>query len=335
MKFFVGMHHPADADSVERAFISVNAVRGRKKRIPSSEFILDSAAFSELARYGRYRHGPAEYAAEVNRLAAINSGMIAAVSQDFMCEQFLLEKTGLTVADHQRLTIERYDALRALVTGTYLMPVLQGYSLQSYLDHIDQYGARLQTGMYVGIGSICKRNADVQQIEAILTAIKRKRPDLRLHGFGLKTTALASQRVRDCLESADSMAWSYAARREGRDRNSPREAVKFEAAIAAMPMQGYLNLELEGEPMKLRQALEILLDMSGRYGENTEEGFNRRVRPDDSDAMCATLIDQGEAQTPADVIEIRDLWQAHKIISQMLESTKAGDRLAQFDETEI
>jgi len=28
-----------------------------------------------------------------------------------MCEQFILEKTGLTVEDHQRLTIERYSVL--------------------------------------------------------------------------------------------------------------------------------------------------------------------------------------------------------------------------------
>jgi hypothetical protein len=38
----------------------------------------------------------------------------------------------LTVADHQRLTIERYDALLAEDTGVYIMPVLQGYSPAEY-----------------------------------------------------------------------------------------------------------------------------------------------------------------------------------------------------------
>jgi hypothetical protein len=235
--FYVGLHQPADAQHFDRAFISVNRVRGRQKPVPAKEWILDSGAFREIEQFGGYRHEPEEYAAEVNRLAAINPGLTVAVSQDWMCEAFMLEKTGLTLQDHQRLTIERYDALLPLIRGVYLMPVLQGYSLESYLDHIDQYGDRLKPGMYVGVGSVCKRNGDVRQIEAILGAIKRKRPDLRLHGFGLKTTALASGVVRDCLESADSMAWSFAARRQGRDSNDWREAQDFVRVIDTMPVQ--------------------------------------------------------------------------------------------------
>lgn len=235
--FYVGLHQPADARHFDRAFISINRVRGRRKPVPAKEWILDSGAFREIELFGAYRHEPEEYAVEVGRLAAINPGMIAAVSQDYMCEAYMLEKTGLTIADHQRLTIERYDALLPLIQSTYLMPVLQGYSLESYLDHIKMYGGRLKPGMYVGVGSVCKRNGDVRQIEAILCAIKRKRPDLRLHGFGLKTTALASGVVRDCLESADSMAWSFAARRQGRNANDWREAAAFIRALDTMPVQ--------------------------------------------------------------------------------------------------
>lgn len=235
--FYVGLHQPSDAHHFERAFISINRVRGRRKPVPAKEWILDSGAFREIEQFGRYRHEPEEYAAEVNRLAVINPGLTAAVSQDYMCEAYMLEKTGMVIQDHQRLTIERYDALLPLLTGTYLMPVLQGYSLHSYLDHIDMYGERLKSGMYVGVGSVCKRNGDVRQIESILSAIKRKRPDLRLHGFGLKTTALASGVVRDCLESADSMAWSFAARRQGRNANDWREAAEFVRVLDTMPVQ--------------------------------------------------------------------------------------------------
>lgn len=236
MNFYVGLHQPADAVHFDRAFISVNRVRGRKKPVPSQDWIMDSGAFREIEQFGGYRHEPAEYAAEVNRLAAINPGLTAAVSQDWMCEAFMLEKTGLTLADHQRLTIERYDALLPLV-NVYLLPVLQGYALESYLSHIDQYGDRLKHGMHVGVGSVCKRNGDVRQIEAILSAIKRKRPDLRLHGFGIKTTSLASGVVRDCLHTADSMAWSFAARRQGRDANDWREAMKFVQSLRVQPIQ--------------------------------------------------------------------------------------------------
>lgn len=239
MMFYVGLHQPSDSGRVARAFISVNRVRGRKKPV-AGEWIMDSGAFTELATYGRYRHGVEEYAAEVNRLAAINSGLKTVVSQDWMCEGWMLEKTGLTVADHQRLTIERYDDLLALIRGVDLMPVLQGYLVHEYLAHIEQYGDRLKRGMHVGVGSVCKRNGSPAQIEAVLTAIKIRRPDLRLHGFGLKTTALGSGLVRECLHSADSMAWSFAARRQGRNANDWREAAAFAATIDTMPVQGWL-----------------------------------------------------------------------------------------------
>ena len=71
-------------------------------------------------------------------------------------------------------------------------------------------------------------------IEAVLLAVKAERPDLRLHGFGLKSTALGSPLVRSLLHTADSMAWSYAARREGRNQNSWREAKAWAARIAGL-----------------------------------------------------------------------------------------------------
>jgi hypothetical protein len=87
----------------------------------------------------------------------------------------------------------------------------------------------------VGVGSVCKRNANAGTIEGILSAIKAARPDLRLHGFGLKLTALASAAVRDFLESADSMAWSYSARKQGRSANDWREAMAFTQKINRPP----------------------------------------------------------------------------------------------------
>jgi hypothetical protein len=55
-----------------------------------------------------------------------------------------LEKTGLTVEEYQRLTIERYDELLVCRTGVYILPVLQGYQPEEYVSHIRQYGDRLR-----------------------------------------------------------------------------------------------------------------------------------------------------------------------------------------------
>lgn len=91
--------------------------------------------------------------------------------------------------------------------------------------------------MWVGVGSVCKRNRNPGSVVAILEAIAAERPDLRLHGFGVKITALANQRVRDLFHSCDSMAWSYAARMQGRDANDIGEAVRYSARIEAQPVQ--------------------------------------------------------------------------------------------------
>jgi hypothetical protein len=96
---------------------------------------------------------------------------------------------------------------------------------------------RLKPEMRVGVGSVCKRNADPAAIEDVLLAIKRAQPDLLLHGFGLKITALASGLVRDLLYSADSMAWSLQARMAGRNGNDWREAEKYGRRVADMPVQ--------------------------------------------------------------------------------------------------
>jgi hypothetical protein len=155
----------------------------------------------------------------------------------------MLERTGLTIADRQRLTIERYDALLAEDTGVYIMPVLQGFAPADYVAHLRQYGHRLGRGAWVGVGSVCKRNGNPRAIEAVLLAIKRERPDLQLHGFGIKATALSSGLVRSLLYSADSMAWSYAARREGRNAHSADEALRWYDRIARMPVQQQLLIE--------------------------------------------------------------------------------------------
>src|SRR4051812_7559068 len=114
-----------------------------------------------------------------------------------MCEKAMLEKIGPTIADHQRITLERYDRIRAAVSSRIrIMPVRQGLASEDDVSHIHQFGDRLTPGMRVGVGSVCKRIGRPDPIEAVLHAIKRERPDLRLHGFGLKLTALSNPYVR-------------------------------------------------------------------------------------------------------------------------------------------
>ena len=57
----------------------------------------------------------------------------------------------------------------------------------------------------------------------------------------LNGKGIGSALVRDQLYSADSMAWSFAARKQGRNQNCWREAQAFVAKIATMPTQTAWN----------------------------------------------------------------------------------------------
>jgi hypothetical protein len=240
MIFFPGLHQPHNAEHFERAFISVNRLRRRVSDFVVRDWIMDSGAFSELLLHGKYRHDVHEYAAQIARWARCGN-LLCAVSQDWMCEPDMIRRTGLSIEEHQRLTVERYDQLmEAMTCDVPIMPVLQGFAPADYVRCLKMYGDRLKHGMWVGVGSVCKRNGTPEQIEAVLDAIHNVRPDLRLHGFGVKLTSLRSGLIRSRLYSADSMAWSFAARKQGRDGNDWREAAAFADKIDKMSFQTWL-----------------------------------------------------------------------------------------------
>lgn len=237
-QFYVGLHQPSDARHFRRCCIHVGRLETRQKPLGCDELVLDSQAFRILELHGEHQLSPVAYAALAAQIATL-CGRVIVVTQDYMCERYIFQKryehTGVrfAVTDHQRLTISRYDALHyhAGQRGLQVMPVLQGYTPAEYVDHIRQYGRRLKPGMWVGVGSVCKRNGDPSAIRDVLYSISKARPDLRLHGFGLKSTALGWGWIRDALYSADSMAWSYAARKQGRNANDWNEARLFARRI--------------------------------------------------------------------------------------------------------
>jgi len=232
VRFFVGLHQPSDAGNFENCCISINRIRNRKSPFPVRKWIMDSGAFTEISTYGHYRHSVADYAASARRWVGVGE-LEAIVAQDYMCEPFILKKTGLTVGAHHRLTVDRYDELIAEDVGVPVLPTLQGFDPRDYARHLDMYGDRLVPDMWCGVGSVCKRNGSPADVFNVLAAIKVRRPDLRLHGFGLKSSALMHPGVCSLLYSADSMAWSFAARKEGRNQNAWQEAKAYETRILA------------------------------------------------------------------------------------------------------
>jgi len=180
--------------------------------IAQVDWCLDSGGFTELSLHGRWETTPEVYVQAVRRYSNEIGRLRWASQQDFMCEPAMLERTGLSIREHQRLTIENFLALRSLASDLPFIPVLQGQTLDDYLRHMDQFdraGISLLHEPIVGVGSVCRRQATSEIVE-IISGIART--GVKLHGFGMKTLGL--RRVHQLMGSADSMAWSFTARRQ-------------------------------------------------------------------------------------------------------------------------
>ena len=243
MIFFTGVHDLHHAKLIDYTFISVNRFIGSRKRISDFEaktWIMDSGAFSQVATTGEHLLTAEEYAAQIKRWSRCGI-LVRAAAQDYMCESFILKKLGRTVKEHQQMTTTNYrDLLRemdAIECRTQIMPVLQGYKPEEYAAHLKNYGSLIAKDEWVGVGSVCKRNSNPHSVADVLDAILEVRPDLRLHGFGIKQTCLQDSYIADRLFSADSMAWSFAARYEGGSPNDPELALKYKQKIETMPVQ--------------------------------------------------------------------------------------------------
>lgn len=223
--FYLGTHQPAWlATAKVPLFVSHRRLAGRRS-LPRAacDWALDSGGFSELSLFGEWRTTAADYVHAVERYDIEIGRLSWAAPQDWMCEPIMLAKTGLSVAEHQRRTVGNFLQLRELWTADSdcpFMPVLQGWSLEDYQRCVNLYeeaGVDLAAESVVGIGSVCRRQHS-DEIEAIVTALyQRLAPaggievENNLHGFGVKAAGLA--RYGHLLGSADSMAWSYTARR--------------------------------------------------------------------------------------------------------------------------
>jgi hypothetical protein len=165
-----------------------------------------------------------------------------------MCEPLIRARTGLSVAAHQERTVDNFLRLRALAPDLPIAPVVQGWTPFEYVRHAEQYAARgvdLRREPRVGVGTVCRRQgmAVAGQIVALLAS-----DGLRLHGFGVKKTGLRAFGAG--LVSSDTLAWSYAARRNpplagcvGRHincANCPTYALEWRADLVAS-MEGSWN----------------------------------------------------------------------------------------------
>lgn len=216
MQFYLGTHLPNWLEQTAvPLFLSTRRLSGRKSLpIALGPVAIDSGGYSELSMYGDWRTAARQYVGDVQRYVADIGQVEWAAAQDWMCEPWVLQKTGLSVKTHQALSIASLLELRDRAPEIPWAPVLQGWTVADYLHHVDAYahcGVDLMQEPIVGVGSVCRRQGTYDGV-AILSNLAAL--GLRLHGFGIKKNGL--YRLARYLASADSMAWSFDARRKQR-----------------------------------------------------------------------------------------------------------------------
>lgn len=162
--------------------------------------------------YGKWSVTAEQYVDDVRRIVDdIGDNLVWAAPQDWMCEPHICEKTGKTVLEHQELTVQNYLDLRRIAPELPFIPVLQGWERSDYFRHVEMYasaGVDLRALPTVAIGSVCRRQ-HTQMAEELVRDLAGM--GLRLHAFGVKTNGLKGMARH--LQSSDSMAWSFTARR--------------------------------------------------------------------------------------------------------------------------
>lgn len=223
VRFFLGTHRPGWLARTDvPLFVSRRTMPAGRLPVARGPWALDSGGFSELSLFGAWQTSPSAYVDEVRRFASEIGHLEWAAIQDWMCEPVILARTGLSVLEHQRRTVDSYLCLRDLAPELPWAPVLQGWARGDHLRHADQYaraGIDLRSLPVVGVGSVCRRQGTLSAL--LILQELRHEGFANLHGFGFKVAGLASLAglAQACgrpyaLASADSLAWSFQARRE-------------------------------------------------------------------------------------------------------------------------
>src|SRR5206468_1461653 len=137
MRFYLGTPIPARLEdpALETVplFVSRNRLVGYAAELRArTRWCLDSGAFTEISRHGRWTVSPRQYAREAKRWQKEIGRLDWCSIQDWMVEPEMLRKTGKGVVEHQRLTTRSYLDLMMIDPTVPWVPILQGWHLHEY-----------------------------------------------------------------------------------------------------------------------------------------------------------------------------------------------------------
>jgi len=175
--------------------------------------------------------------------------------RDYPCEAELLAELGETVEERQQKTTNHHVALtnkmddRGRMPGT-AVSVVQGWTQEQYMEHLDALQDHGVLHDYVGIGTVCGRE-DTQEVANIIFAVRDALPSrCRLHAFGVKGDVLRYEEVVDALDSADSAAYDWKASNHFEERADGQSFTWRDCARAYLNWRHNLMRQMGSETIR-------------------------------------------------------------------------------------
>ena len=202
-EFYYGTSWHWPLPYLPRVMLSYNMLR--KIKTPwkvDIPFMMDSGAFAVIQKYGKYPFTPEEYASGIQKWHPD-----IAWTMDYPCEPFVQKRGDYNPRKSQEMTIDNQIRLLDLNTNTQM--VVQGWTVQDYLENLDRIKEQGLLTEHLGIGSVCRRGQN-REIARIVRAIHNNVPSwAKLHGFGIKVSVLKDTDARFYLHNVDSQSWGY------------------------------------------------------------------------------------------------------------------------------
>jgi hypothetical protein len=206
---------------------------------------LDCGGFTMMNKFNDYPFSVVNYA---NLVARLRPHFYA--TMDYPCEPEISRSLGL-LSNEQRIAATVANAVELAEWESQLpgqmVPVIQGYTIDEYLECLCQYQEAGMVRDYMAVGSMCRRisNEELGNLIPALYYAAQKVGCTKLHYFGLKLSP-AVQRYADMIWSRDSAAIlddydkSLRADREGRrwPKGQQEKKIVFNAFLGRLEELG-------------------------------------------------------------------------------------------------
>lgn len=166
----------------------------------STPLVIDSGGYNVQHNHGEYPWTVEQYHEWLRNL---DRDFEWAAGMDYACEEDFDDIW--SVEERRKASLDNLIKHLELDPDYKVLPVLQGRTINQWLEYYDWLEDHGIDTSYVGLGTVC-RQANSKKIVEIENALRERTNIDKIHGFGVKIEAY---KYGASFETADSEAWAY------------------------------------------------------------------------------------------------------------------------------